>query len=612
MKTSAPHGAHGAPAAHAHEKPHHPHWPLAALVFAFVFALGMSSVHEPSTWISIRTGAKILSDGALPRAGAFSYGAEGSAWSTHSWLADVLFAKLDALGGPGLLSALKSAALAGGFALLLPINHGSPLVAATLLCLGACAGWSGFTETAACFDFLFFSLFVRILRPRHRFEWSAAAAVAVLTALWANLHGSAAPLALWMVGLKVFKASLRTVTRERLGYWAMMAGCALLLSLNPHGWGVVRHVFSDAMGSPDAWRTPLLSLYGVLAAAGFASCFFTLQQEFVTTLACANVLALSLVLPGLRPLAALAACPLIALALGHFFKPRQDTWPRVARWAGVAIALFFVFRLAVTRPLSHTRGYGTASLSGALNFLSVNGVRGRMFNESGSGSELAGRTERLVFVDGRPGLYNASFRREAEDWPRLFPALDSVYRFDYAVLRNMRAAAPARVFDEDPRWRLAYADDRALVYLKKTGVNALLVAQTPVRVFAPNRLWPDALDAALVRPRDAAKVLAELDAWILQAPDCVQVLIWKAYALDRLKMADKADRLLELARERRGLSWDPELKAAYAFVLEARGRAAQALPLYRDAARTARRLGDGVLAAEVTARLRRLESGVPR
>ena len=276
----------------------------------------------------------------------------------------------------------------------------------------------------------------------------------------------------------------------------------------------------------------------------------------------------------------------------------------MARWALVAAALLVLFRASVTRPLSHTRGYGTSSLSGALNFLSVNGVSGRMFNESETGAELAGRTDRLVFVDGRPGLYDASFRREAADWPRLFRALDSVYRFDYAVVRNRRAAAPARVLDEDPRWRLAYADDRALVYLKKTGANALLAAQTPVRVFAPNRLWPEALDAALVRPRDAARVLAELDAWMLQAPDCVQAMIWKAYALDRLKMADKADRLLELARERRGLSWDPELKAAYAFVLEARGRAAQAKPLYRDAARAALRLGDGMLASEVTARLR--------
>lgn len=592
------------PPAHAHEKPHHPHWPLAALVFAFVFALGLGSVHESSTWLSIRAGSKILADGAIPRTETFSYGALGASWSTHSWLADVLFAKLDALGGPRLLTALKSAVIAGGFALLLPVNHGSPLVAATLLCLGACAGWRGFVETAACFDFLLLALLTRLLRPRHRFRWGEAAGAAGLAALWANLHGPTAPLALWMVGLKVFKASLRTATRERLGYWALMLVCVLLLSWNPHGWGVARYAFADAAGAPDSWPTPMASLYGLFAAAGLASCFLTLQQEFVTTLSCAAVLALSLALPGLRPLAALAACPLISLALGHFVKPLRDTGPRVVRWAAAAAAALLIFQAVVTRPLARARGYGTPSLAGAVHFLSVNGIRGRMFNEIESGAELAGRTERSVFVDGRPGLYTASFRREAEEWPRLFKALDSVYRFDYAVLRNRRAAAPARVLDEDPNWRLAYADDRALVYLKGTGVDALRGALIPARLLSPNRLWPDALDAALARPRDAAKVLAELDAWALQAPDCVQALIWKAYALDRLKMSDKADRLLSLAQERRGWVRDPELLAAYAFVLEARGRTSQAVPLYKSALRLARRHGDAALETAVAARIR--------
>jgi len=597
MKTHAP---------HAHEKPHHPHWPLAALVFVFVFVLGMSSVHESSTWLSIRTGMKILADGAIPRTEPFSSGAAGSAWSTHSWLADVLFAKIHALGGPAALGALKSVVIAAAFALLLPLSHGSPLISATLLCLGACAGWAGFTETAACFDFLFFSLFVRLLRPRHRFEWALAAGAAGLTALWANLHGSMALWAVWIVGLKVFKATLRTATSERLGYWAMMVACAVLLAANPHGWGVARYALSDAGGFPDSWSASFISLYGFMTATAFVACFFTLQQEFVVTLASAGVMALSLALPGLRPLAALAACPLIALALGHFVAPRQDTGPRVARWAVLAAALLAVFLFSVTRPLARVRGYGTPSLAGAVNFMSVNGVRGRMFNESESGAELAGRTDRPVFIDGRAGLYPAAFRREAEDWPRLFRALDAVYKFDYAVLFNHRAAAAARVLDDDPGWRLAYADDNALVYLKKEGANVLLASQTAPRRFPPNRLWPESLDAALTRTTDAPKVLSELNLWSVQAPDCVQALIWKAYAMVRLKMTDKADRLLELARERRALAWDPELKAAYAFVLEARGRGAEAKALYRDAARTARRMGDGALEAAAAERLSRL------
>src|ERR1700751_1643553 len=132
-----------APAARPSEKPHHPHWPLSVLLFA----LTMPPVPDPSTWIRIKLGARILADGAIPRSEPFSYGAAGARWSTHSWLTDVLFAKLDALGGAGLLAAVTGAAIAGAFPPLLPINHGSPMVAAAILSIGACAAWTGFAQT---------------------------------------------------------------------------------------------------------------------------------------------------------------------------------------------------------------------------------------------------------------------------------------------------------------------------------------------------------------------------------------------------------------------------------------------------------------------------------
>lgn len=594
--------ARAATAEHPHEKPHHPHWPLAALLFAFVFALGLGSVHDPAAWVRVKVGAKILADGALPKTDPFSYGSAGAPWTTHSWLSDALFAKLDALGGPRLLTAAKSAALAGAFALLLPINHGSPMVAASLLSAGACAAWAGFAETPLVFDLLFFSLFVRLLRPRHRFRWTDAAAAAGLTALWANLHGSTAPLALWFVGLKTLKTTMRTAARERAGYWAMLLACVLTFSWNPHGWRVLLAWFSDAASGEQHWRTVLFSPAGAFLAAGAGACWFTLQQEFVTTLIAATAISLALVLPGLRPLGVLAACPVIALALGHALKPRQETWPRVLRWAAFSAGLLAMYHAAVTERLAPSVGYGAPALSGTVNFLDTSGVRGRMFNEPALGAELIGLSGRPVFIDGRPSLYPDSFRREAEDWARLFPALDGIYGFDYAVVANRRAEWPARVLDESRGWRLAYADDRALVYLKTDGANAWLAPQSSFKTLTPNRLWPDALDAALAAPRQAPRVLEELDRWTVSSPDCAQALLWKAYALSRLKMADKADRLLAVASERPALSWDPELQALEAFVLAERGRAVEARVMYRRAERAARALGDAGLSAAIAAR----------
>ena len=58
----------------------------------------------------------------------------------------------------------------------------------------------------------------------------------------------------------------------------------------------------------------------MFAVAGLASCWYTLQQEFVTTVAAAAVIALSTVLPGLRPLAILA----LKQGLGRLLRHRQD------------------------------------------------------------------------------------------------------------------------------------------------------------------------------------------------------------------------------------------------------------------------------------------------
>lgn len=591
-------GAH-----HPHEKPHHSHWPLETLLFLFVFALGWRSVHAPETWLHIKTGAKILSEHRLPKTDPFGYGSANGPWTTDSWLFDAAAAKLDSVGGVKAVVFAKSVVAAAAFALLLPINHGSPLAAATLLALGACAGWTGLVESPAIFDLLFFALFLRLLRPRHRFQWWQGASAAVITALWANTHGASALLALWLVGLKVFKASLRTAARERLAYWLTLAACVVTIAWNPLGWSVLGRTFADATAVVGGWPASWLSLYTLFALAGLASCWYTLQQEFVTTLAATSIIALSLVLPGLRPLAILAACPVISLALGHWLKARQDTWPRVMRWAVFAAILFAGYQHFVAAPLSLARGYGAPVLAGAAHYLKSNAVSGRMFNEPDAGAELIGLTDRPVFVDARPGVYPAAFKREAAAWPRLFGQLDMVYRFDYAVVRNRRAGSPARIIDENPSWALAYADDQALVYLKRVGENARLVGSQVPRQVAPNRSWPDALDAALADRRKAGKTLEELDRWLVQAPDCVQALIWKAYALGKLGLSDKADRHLELARERPSLRRDAELQAAYAFALEARGRAAEAKGAYHAALNSAQLVGDTRAEAEILPRL---------
>jgi hypothetical protein len=528
----------------------------------------------------------------------------GRPWTTASWLSDILFYWLHKNLGPQALVLLKSVVAGLAFSLLLPINPASPLTAATILGLGAAASWTGLVEKPAIFDLLMITLLIRVLRPRKAFHWSIVAKVAVIELLWANLHGVRAVIGVWMALLKTFKTLLRTSARERLRHAAILAAALFGLAMNPHGLGLVGQTFIGMGTSGFSWSsTSWLNLYSLFAAAGLVSCVLCLQQEFFLTITAATLLLFSMLVPSVRALYILAVCPVLTLGAGHFLSPKTLNAARFARWAGVMALLFWLHWTLIYLPLGRWRGYGVASLEGALHFLKDNGVRGRMFNEMETGASIIGGGGAPVFVDERLSLYEPAFVTDAARWPENLGMLANIYRFDYALILNKRARYPARVFDADQGWRLAYADDSALVYLRRLGQDALLLQNAPPRLIAPNRLWPDSLDELLRQPKLQTKVLSELDAWILEAPDAVQPLVWKAYVLDRFKLSDKAQRLMAQAEARPSFSADPELMAAAGSFYAKRGDDGRGEKLLLEAAEIARRRADAALESQILYRL---------
>ncbi|MFA6316432.1 MAG: hypothetical protein WC943_03365 [Elusimicrobiota bacterium] len=594
------HGKHQP--AHPQETPLHRQPVLRLFLFLFVGFLAWQGVRESGTWIHIRTGELIAAEGALPTTDPFSYSAAGREWTTDSWLGDLLFSKVHAAHPYNGLRALKALAAASAFALLLPINHGHPLMAAAVLCLGAAASWPQLTELPGIFDLLFLALLLRLVRGRVRFSWSLAWA-APLVALWANLSGASAMIGVWLMALKVIKAAGRTDHKDLWRYLAVLGLTLAAFFLNPHGWSLVPYLSAGAFPASPAWEMTLgVTFYTAFVAAGVWAAWICLQTEFYLSLAAASLLGLSLLFPGLRAAAVLAACPAISLALGHFVSRRDATLSRAMRWAVVPALLLAWHWRFVHLPYARASGYGAFDVEGAAQYLKAQDVRGKMFNDLWVGDYLIGQG-RPVFVDSRKGLHDEDTLRDAVDWSGRWKSLvDKVYRFDYAVIRNSRASYPARVLDEDPDWRLAYADDNALVYLRRSGANAWLT-QAGRPFLQPNRLWPDSLDAPLKNPRLVPKVLDELDRWIVACPDSAQALLWKAYALDRLNLSEKAERVLVLARGRVRLRHDAELSALAGFVLEARKQKGSAYDAYWRSVRLARGLRDRALEAVVLDRL---------
>ncbi|MBI4677658.1 MAG: hypothetical protein HY748_08745 [Elusimicrobia bacterium] len=574
-----PAAAHHAPA-HTHEAPLHRQPVVALFVFLFVGLLAWRGVHEPGTWIHVKTGERIMSAGALPETDPFSYSAAGKDWTTESWLGDVLFARVHEEFPRRGLKALKSVAAACAFTLMLPLNHGHPLLAGAVLCLGAAACWPQFTELPGIFDLLMLAALIRLLRGRGRFTWTLAWAAA-LECLWANLSGSASLLGVWLVSLKAIKAAGRTDHKDLPRFLAVLGLVAAGWLANPHGWNLLPYLSRGAFAPEPVWQVGgPFTLYGAFVLAGAWASWICLQSEFYLSMTSASLLGLSLLFPGLRAAAVLAACPTLSLALAHFVSRRDATLSRAVRWALVPALLLAWHWRFVRMPYGGAAGYGVFDVDGAAHYLKAQGVRGKMFNDLALGDYLVG-AGRPVFVDSRRGLYDEDVLRDGGEWPARWKSLvDKVYRFDYAVIRNLRAAYPARVLDEDPDWRLAYADDLSLVYLRRSGANAWLVQNTAKPLLRPNKLWPDSMDVLLKNPRQVPKLLEELDRWIVACPDSVQALLWKAYALDRLNLSEKGERFLELALGRRRVDTDAELSALCGFVLESRGQKGSARRAY--------------------------------
>ena len=292
---------------------------------------------------------------------------------------------------------------------------------------------------------------------------------------------------------------------------------------------------------------------------------------------------------------------MIALAIGYFLKPREVEIMGVAKLAGFMGLLLALQWFFVTVPFG-ARGYGYPLVDAAASYLDANGARGRMFNEVESGAALLGLSSRPVFVDSRLALYGAEFIRDAMRWSAQFKFLDDVYGFDYAVILNRRTLYPAQALDEAADWRLAFADDTALIYARRDGKSAELVKDRADSLLQPNRLWPDSLDEALGGAKTRARAMQELERWVNQSPDSAQALIWRGYALDRVNEPLRAQPLLRSAESRPALTRDPELMAALGFVRESRGEGAGARKLYQSAALIARRRGERRLEAEILAK----------
>ena len=486
---------------------------LALLAF-LVVAVVRSTIPlvDGDVWWHLRAGATVLSTGAVPRSDSWTLAGQGMPWISQDWLANLLMAAVERLGGPWgatLLSIGFGLAAATGFALLAAALRGRGagwLSAVSWLAFGLVVAGPTLGVRVQTLDLPLAAASVYVLwgylHDRRR-RWLLA--LPALAAAWVNLHAGF-PILFGLGGALALGEALDRATRRRpegalswrqIG-WLMLAlaAAAVALLLNPNGPAIYAYPFATSSiaahrelifewSAPDLSSFPGQALFALLVLGVVP----TLLLARRTMPACDALWLIGLALAGMTAIRFVGVVGPIAGALCalHLTPRLAAAWPgadwavlrrmsqaprrtrRVLHAALPVVILATGMGMAVARsaPPVQSAAVAEAMPVAATAWLASQHPR-RIFNVYAWGGYIGRElTDALVFIDGRSDIYgDAPIRAYArviglQADPRT--VLDA-YHIDHVIFWPRSPLADW--LDRAPGWRRVYEDGLAAVWAR--------------------------------------------------------------------------------------------------------------------------------------------------
>jgi hypothetical protein len=483
----------------------------ATLVYClFLYGAGEQLFRDSDSGWHIRNGERILTDRALPRTDPYSFSKQGQPWFSWEWGADILMGLTYRAGGLRSLTALFSLAIscaswmwcrlhfaAGGDFLLAGLF--APLMVTT-----TSPHWLARPHVFSWLFLLGSVLFAERQELQARRSYLRLAAVAAVTAIWANLHASffLAPLIALIYAVSHFIRPLlwpldSDHERTQARWFLSIAAAALMGSLlNPYGWGLHAHVFRYL------WNDQLTSQIAEFQSFNFHDKDAT-QMALTMGLGCMGavlaltqkklahfLLAAMFLWGGLRsarmlPLVALLILPLANGTIADALREAKGL-TKPLRWrldAALAYsarlrridlrlngAVFSIFAIVASLMLLQTPAYskriGFSPASHpvhACDTVEKLPADARILAPDSYGGYLIYRFggARKVYFDGRSDFYGAAFVKQylvlmggQPGWPEIV----SAFRFTHALLPD---ASPLKSALEQAGWTTLHKDDVA-------------------------------------------------------------------------------------------------------------------------------------------------------
>ncbi|MCU0274400.1 MAG: hypothetical protein MUE34_14305 [Acidimicrobiales bacterium] len=456
---------------------------VAAVVVGFV--VGLRPLGDNSWMTHLATGRLMLEDGIV-RADPYTFTGAGEPWVVQSWLASLVYALIDGVAGLEGLRLFTAActALLAGLLWRLSRPAGGPVARSLLVLVSVAIGSGLWSERPLLLGLVALAASLVVLEEDRDPRW-----IAVIAALWANVHGSFPLGPVLFAALAVGRRLDRQdPARELVALRWSVIGSVVGGVVNPYGpklllFPVQLLTRQSQLAEVVEWRSPTfdstatraflilvaLAVLGLVTRPRYRAAVPAVLFTAAALVSLRNVAVAAVVLV---PVAGAALAAALASRPG-FGADRRSPLHRTALAALVALAVVLTV-VTVREPALQLEGYPVAAVD-RMERLGWHepGVRWGHPDVVGNYLDLRYGDEARVFVDDRFEFHDADVMadyvalvRARRDWRAVLDrhGIDVVlWEHDHPL---------AELLELDPGWDEAFTVDGWSVFCRSTGCPA--------------------------------------------------------------------------------------------------------------------------------------------
>ena len=487
--------------------------PLIVWIIGLFFLLkGDYLLSDPDSYWHTATGNWIISHGKIPDIDPFSHSMAGKEWVAHEWLSEVvLFLIQDNFGWAG-MAALAVVVSSATLALITRflLNYLNPRHVLIVIIPTSGLIFLHMLARPHVFSFLLLALWLwGLVVARDKDERPSYLLIPIMV-LWANLHGSFS-FGIFLAFVFTLEAIVSSSHEKRkssalqwIGFTSASVVAATLTPAHVEGLMFTFHlmILDNSWSYIQEWSSPdfhkshmrlfemwLLGLFAI-ALAG------RLKLPVIRLLLTLFMIHMTLKHQRFIPIAGIVLPFILAAPISQqFYKVRNNIASKTkfnrtieclaqpasngARFAVLAISVVILSATIMVGTIKPVEGITPQS---AMNALRDNSVTGPIFNAYNFGGYLIYSGE-PVFIDGRADMYGDKFMKSYMDAVNLRnpDGLLAILRdFEIEATMLQPKAPAAALLDNLPDWKRLYADDIAIVHVRKeSAVNSLVLGVEP-------------------------------------------------------------------------------------------------------------------------------------